>query len=279
MQVNVGVIQSSYSDNAKENNQKLIHFLEEAKKQGADVVLPSELYLSHYFCKTQDEKYFSYAHEFDGHPQFEAVSQVCKKLSLVVPWSFFEKSGPHYFNSLAMIDADGKALGIYRKSHIPDGPGYQEKFYFRPGNTGFKVFQTKYGKFGAGICWDQWFPEAARIMSLKGAELLFYPTAIGSEPHAPHLSTKDPWQRVMKGHAVANMIPVVAANRIGNEDGQIFYGSSFVADEFGSEILSFNEKEDAVKVVSVDLEIANRHRSAFGFFRDRRVDLYGALLE
>lgn len=279
MQVNVGVIQSSYSDNPKENNQKVIHFLEEAKKLGAHVVLPSELYLGHYFCKTQDESHFSSAYEFQGHPYFDAIAETCKKLSLVVPWSFFEKSGPHYFNSLAMIDADGKSLGIYRKSHIPDGPGYQEKFYFRPGNTGFKVFQTKYGKLGAGICWDQWFPEAARIMALKGAELLFYPTAIGSEPHAPSLSTKDPWQRVMKGHAVANMIPVVAANRIGNEEGQVFYGASFVADEFGEEILSFGDKEDAVKVVSVDLDKASRHRSAFGFFRDRRVDLYEALLE
>lgn len=278
MIVNVGVIQSSYTDNAQENNQKVIHFIEEAKKQGAHIVLPSELYLGHYFCTTQDEHNFSRAHELDTHPQLEAIRQVCKKLQIVVPWSFFEKSGPHYFNSLAMIDADGAIVGVYRKSHIPDGPGYQEKFYFRPGNTGFKVFSTKYGKLGTGICWDQWFPEAARIMTLMGAEILFYPTAIGSEPHAPWLSTKDPWQRVMKGHAVANMIPVVAANRIGNENGQIFYGASFISDEFGNETLSFTD-EDAVKVGPVDIEKAHKHRAAFGFFRDRRVDLYTPLLE
>ncbi|MCA9507113.1 MAG: N-carbamoylputrescine amidase [Myxococcales bacterium] len=278
MAINVGVIQSSYSDDAKVNNQKILHYIESAKKAGAQVVLPSELYLGHYFCKTQDEHYFSYAHELEHHPHLKAVRDLCKKLEVVVPWSFFEKSGPHYFNSLAMIDASGEVLGVYRKSHIPDGPGYQEKFYFRPGNTGFKVFSTKYGKMGAGICWDQWFPEAARIMTLMGAEILFYPTAIGSEPHAPWLSTKDPWQRVMKGHAVANMIPVVAANRIGNEEGQVFYGASFICDEFGSEIVSFDD-EDTVKVATVDLEKAAKNRAAFGFFRDRRVDLYTSLLE
>ncbi len=278
MSINVGVIQSSYSDDPKENNQKVMHYLEQAKKAGAQIVLPSELYLNHYFCKTQDERYFSYAHEIENHPYLAEIAQLCKKLSLVVPWSFFEKSGPHYFNSLAMIDADGKILGVYRKSHIPDGPGYQEKFYFRPGNTGFKVFDTKYGKLGAGICWDQWFPEAARIMTLKGADILFYPTAIGSEPHAPWLSTKEPWLRVMKGHAVANMIPVVAANRIGNEDGQEFYGASFISDEFGNDLVSFNE-EDGVKVAPVDVAKAAKNRASFGFFRDRRVDLYGSLLD
>lgn len=278
MLLNVGIIQSSYTNNRSENNQKVIHFLEQAKKLGSQVVLPSELYLSEYFCKTQDEAHFLLAHELEGHPELLAIQNVCKKLDMVVPWSFFEKSGPHYFNSLAMIDADGSILGVYRKSHIPDGPGYQEKFYFRPGNTGFKVFSTKYGKLGAGICWDQWFPEAARIMTLKGAQVLLYPTAIGSEPHAPQLSTKEPWIRVMKGHAVANMIPVVAANRIGNENGQVFYGASFICDEFGNDIVSFAE-EDGVKVGTIDLEKSARHRAAFGFFRDRRVDLYASLLE
>lgn len=278
MIVKIGVIQSSFSDDPKENNQKVISYIEGAKKLGAQIVLPSELYLNHYFCKNQDEKYFSYAHELDGHPHIKPVLEVAKKLGVVIPWSFFEKSGPHYFNSLAMIDADGQILGVYRKSHIPDGPGYQEKFYFRPGNTGFKVFKTKFGNLGAAICWDQWFPEAARIMTLKGADVLFYPTAIGSEPHAPDLNTKAPWQRAMKGHAVSNMIPVVAANRVGNENGQIFYGSSFICDEFGEEILSF-DKEEAVKVAKVDLGKAAKNRAAFGFFRDRRVELYGQLLE
>lgn len=278
MQIRVGVIQSAFSDDAVENNKKVIHFLEQASRLGAHVVLPPELYQSHYFCKTQNESHFNKAHEVHNHPILAEIQKVCQKLKLVVPCSFFEKSGPHYYNSLALIDTDGTILDVYRKSHIPDGPGYQEKFYFRPGNTGFKVFDTKYGKLGAAVCWDQWFPEAARIMTLKGADILFYPTAIGSEPHAPWLSTKDPWIRVMKGHAVANMIPIVAANRIGEEEGQTFYGSSFICDEFGEEILHFDQ-EEAVKVAVVDLEKAARSRAAFGFFRDRRIDLYQELLK
>lgn len=277
MTIKVGVIQSAFSDDVSENNQKVIHYLEEAHRLGAQIVLPPELYQTHYFCKTQTEQHFLKAHEVDNHPVLAALQNVCKKLKMVVPCSFFEKSGPHYFNSLAMIDSEGSILGVYRKSHIPDGPGYQEKFYFRPGNTGFKVFSTKYGKLGAAICWDQWFPEAARIMALKGAEILFYPTAIGSEPQAPWLSTKNPWLRVMKGHAVANMIPVAAANRIGVEDDQKFYGASFLCDEFGEELVHFDE-EEGVKVTEVDLDKASKNRAAFGFFRDRRVDLYQDLL-
>jgi N-carbamoylputrescine amidase len=278
MAIQVGIIQCALSDNAQDNNKKIIHFLEQAQTLGAQVVLPPELYLGHYFCKTQNEQHFARAHELFNHPWLSKVQEVAKKLKLVVPCSFFEKSGPHFYNSLAMIDADGSIIDVYRKSHIPDGPGYQEKFYFRPGNTGFKVFATKYGKLGAAICWDQWFPEAARIMTLMGAELLFYPTAIGSEPHAPWLSTKDPWLRVMKGHAVANMIPVAAANRVGVEEGQTFYGNSFVCDELGEELVRFDE-EEGVKVINVDIERASAHRAAFGFFRDRRVDLYAELLK
>lgn len=278
MQIKVGVIQSTFNDDMNENNQKVIHFLDEAKRQGAQIVLPPELYQSHYFCKTQEEEHFAKAHEVEGHPVLVQIQKVCKKLELVVPCSFFEKSGPHFFNSLALIDSDGAILDVYRKSHIPDGPGYQEKYYFRPGNTGFKVFSTKYGKLGAAICWDQWFPEAARIMTLKGAEILLYPTAIGSEPHAPWLMTKNPWLRVMKGHAVANMIPVAAANRIGVEDGQAFYGASFICDEFGDELVHFDD-EEGVKVTVVNLAKASHHRAAFGFFRDRRVDLYQDLLK
>lgn len=276
--IKVGVIQSAFSDDAKANNQKIIHFLEEAKKSGANIVLPPELYQSHYFCKTQENRHFQNALDVDNHPFLKEVQNVAKKLEIVVPCSFFEKAGPHFYNSLAMIDADGSILGVYRKSHIPDGPGYQEKFYFRPGNTGFKVFSTRYGKLGAGICWDQWFPEAARIMTLMGAQMLFYPTAIGSEPEAPWLSTKEPWLRVMKGHAVANMIPIAAANRIGVEDEQTFYGASFICDEFGDELVRLHD-EEVVKIANVDLEKASENRASFGFFRDRRVDLYGALLE
>lgn len=277
MSINIGMIQSTFSDNANENNQKVIHYIEQAHKLGAHIVLPPELYLTSYFCKTQDESNFSYALELDNS-YLLAIKAAAKAANLVIPWSFFEKSGPHYFNSVAMIDADGSNLGLYRKSHIPDGPGYQEKFYFRPGNTGFKVFKTKYGLLGVGICWDQWFPEAARSMVLQGAEILFYPTAIGSEPYNPCLSTKEPWLRVMKGHAVANMVPIVAVNRIGTEAGQTFYGSSFICDEFGHELSNMAE-EEGLRVVEVDLEKAARHRSSFGFFRDRRVELYKDLLE
>lgn len=277
MSLNIGIIQCAFSTDAKANNQKIIHYIEKAHKDGAQVVLPPELFQNHYFCKTQEEKHFAEALPVEN-PLVAEIQKVAKSLQVVVPCSFFEKSGPHYFNSLAMIDADGTILGVYRKSHIPDGPGYQEKFYFRPGNTGLMVFNTKYAKLGSGICWDQWFPEAARIMVLKGAELLCYPTAIGSEPHNPALSTKDPWIRVMKGHAVANMVPIAAANRIGTEDGQEFYGASFICDEFGEDLTSFAD-EEGVKVAKVDLEKAAKNRAAFGFFRDRRVDLYQELLK
>lgn len=270
--IRVGIIQSAFSDDAHANNQKIIYYLEQAKKLDAQVIVPPELFLGRYFCKTQNEEHFKRALAIDN-PFLAEIQQVAKKLSLVVPFSFFERSGPHFYNSVAVIDACGAILGVYHKSHIPDGPGYQEKFYFRPGNTGFKVFTTKYGKIGTGICWDQWFPEAARIMTLLGADMLLYPTAIGSEPHEPELNTKEPWIRVMKGHAVANMIPIAAANRIGIEDGQHFYGSSFVCDHFGEELVRMDE-EDGVKVVDVDTKKARMMRSAFGFFRDRRVDLY-----
>jgi N-carbamoylputrescine amidase len=276
MKIKLGLIQSSYSNNSQDNQEKVLDYIAQGKKLGAQVILPSELYLTHYFCKTQDEHCFTQALPTDNK-YLQQIKDICKKLDVVVPFSFFEKDGPNFYNSVACIDADGTNLGVYRKSHIPDGPGYQEKFYFRPGNTGFKVFNTKYGALGVAICWDQWFPEAARIMTLKGADLLLYPTAIGSEPHAPDLSTMQPWRRVMRGHAVANMIPVAASNRIGVEDGQSFYGSSFLCDEFGDYIINFAQ-EDGIKVAEVDLEHAAKRRAAFGFFRDRRIDLYKDLL-
>ena len=195
--------------------------------------------------------------------------------------SIFERDGPHYYNSLVMVDADGAPLGVYRKSHIPDGPGYQEKYYFRPGDTGFRVWPTRHGRIGAGICWDQWFPEAARAMTLAGAEVLLYPTAIGSEPHDASLDTRDPWRRVMQGHAVANIIPVVAANRIGFEPGpgggQSFYGSSFIADHRGDLVESLGRDEEGVLTHRFDLDFLHAHRAAWGFFRDRRTDLYEAI--
>lgn len=278
MKIRVGLIQSSYSNNQEENQEKVLDYIAQSSALGAQIILPSELYLNHYFCKTQDESCFAYAHEAFNNKFLAQIQDICRKLGVVVPFSFFEKDGPSYYNSVACIDADGSNLGVYRKSHIPDGPGYQEKFYFRPGNTGFKVFATKYARLGVAICWDQWFPEAARIMTLKGAQMLLYPTAIGSEPHAPELNTKEPWRRVMRGHAVANMIPLAASNRIGVEDGQSFYGGSFVCDEFGEYLLNFGQ-EDGVKVCDVDLSRASRRRDAFGFFRDRRVELYDELLK
>jgi N-carbamoylputrescine amidase len=201
---------------------------------------------------------------------------------VAIPVSIFEREGPQYYNSLVMLDADGEALGVYRKSHIPDGPGYQEKYYFRPGDTGFKVWKTRFGRVGVGICWDQWYPETARAMMLQGAEVLMYPTAIGTEPHDDTLDTAEPWRRAMQGHAVSNVVPVVGANRIGHEQvteaGQTFYGHSFIADHRGDLVESLGKDEEGVLVHEFDLDFLDRHRAAWGFFRDRRTDLYGSLL-
>ena len=200
---------------------------------------------------------------------------------MVIPVSIFEREGPHYFNSLVMLDADGRPMGLYRKSHIPDGPGYQEKYYFRPGDTGFRVWDTRFGKLGVGICWDQWYPESARAMMLAGAEVLLYPTAIGSEPHDKELDTAEPWRRAMVGHAVSNIVPVVGANRTGFEDltavGQTFYGSSFICDHRGDIVDGLGRDEEGVVSASFDLDFIATHRAAWGFFRDRRPDLYGGL--
>ena len=196
----------------------------------------------------------------------------------MIPVSIYEKDGPAYYNSLVMLDADGTALGIYRKSHIPDGPGYQEKFYFRPGDTGFRVWDTQKGRIGVGICWDQWFPEAARAMTLMGADVLLYPTAIGAEPQDSALDTAGRWRRAMLGHAVSNVIPVCAANRMGDEDGQVFYGTSFIADQSGEVVTDLGRTEEGVIHATFDLDVVDRDRAAWGFFRDRRPDLYGSLI-
>ena len=207
------------------------------------------------------------------------MQALAKELQVYIPTSFFEADGQHHYNSLAMIDDAGEVMGVYRKSHIPDGPGYEEKFYFRPGNTGFKVWKTRYGTIGVGICWDQWYPETARAMMLMGAEILFFPTAIGNEPHDPDLDTSRLWQRAMIGHAVSNVVPVVAANRIGTESGQTFYGHSFVTDQRGDFIADYKRDETGVLVAEVDIDLAKKHRAAFGFFRDRRPELYGRLAQ
>jgi N-carbamoylputrescine amidase len=246
------------------------------------VILPSELFQGPYFCVSQEERWFATAHPWREHPCLLAMAPLAQELGVAIPVSIFEREGPHYFNSLVMVDADGRVLGVYRKSHIPDGPGYQEKYYFRPGDTGFKVWDTRFGRMGVGICWDQWYPESARAMMLQGAEVLFYPTAIGSEPHDKELDTAEPWRRAMVGHAVSNVVPVVGANRTGFEDvtevGQTFYGSSFVCDHRGDIVDGLGRDDEGVVIGSFDLDYTATHRAAWGFFRDRRTDLYGDLV-
>jgi N-carbamoylputrescine amidase len=279
--ISLGVLQTSYGEDMDANIKKTAELVREAAGKGAQVILPSELFQGPYFCVTQEERWFASAHPWKEHPCVLAMQPLAAELGVVIPVSIYERDGPHYYNSMVMLDAGGKALGIYRKSHIPDGPGYQEKYYFRPGDTGFKVWDTRFGRVGVGICWDQWYPETARAMALAGAEVLLYPTAIGSEPHDSSLDTRDPWRRVMQGHAVANVIPVAAANRIGFEEGpaggQSFYGSSFLADHRGDLVAAFDREEEGVLTASFDLDFLATHRAAWGFFRDRRTDLYEAL--
>lgn len=276
--LSLAAIQFTPSDDVQDNIDRVAGYIREAAGKGADVVLPPELFCGHYFCKTQQEEHFARAFEWHGHPAVEQLAPLAAELGVVIPVSIFEKDGPHYFNSLVMIDADGTPLGVYRKSHIPDGPGYQEKFYFRPGDTGFRVWDTMKGRIGVGICWDQWFPEAARAMALMGADALMYPTAIGAEPQDPSLDTAARWRRAMQGHAVSNTIPVVAANRVGNEAGQVFYGTSFICDQAGEIVTDFGRDAQGVLVAAFDLDEINRERAAWGFFRDRRTDLYDVLV-
>ena len=279
--VTVAALQTSYGPDMAANIAKTERLVREAAAAGAQVVLPSELFQGEYFCVSQEEKWFATAFAWREHPATAAMQALARELDIVIPTSIYEREGPHYFNSLVMIDAGGDLMGVYRKSHIPDGPGYQEKYYFRPGDTGFKVWDTKYAKVGVGICWDQWYPEAARAMALLGADILMYPTAIGSEPHDASLDTAAPWQRIMQGHAVANVMPVIAANRIGAErvtdTGQTFYGHSFVANHRGDLVSSLGAGEEGIVSATFDLDFLNTHRAAWGFFRDRRPDLYHAL--
>ena len=280
--VTVAALQTSYgSEDIQANIDKTVALIREAAAKGAQVILPSELFQGPYFCVSQEEKWFGTAWPWREHPAVVQLQPLAKELGVVIPVSIFEREGPHYFNSLVMIDADGTLMGVYRKSHIPDGPGYQEKYYFRPGDTGFKVWNTKFGRIGVGICWDQWYPETARAMMLQGAEILMYPTAIGTEPHDDTLDTAAPWQRAMQGHAVSNVVPVIGANRIGHEQvteaGQTFYGHSFIANHWGDLVESFGATDEGVLVHTFDLDFLDRHRAAWGFFRDRRTDLYAAL--
>ncbi len=276
-EITVAALQCDFTDNLGHNLATVTELVREAAGRGANVILPPELFEGLYFCQVEDEGYFAHARAADQHPAVHAMQSLAAELGVCIPTSFFEADGPHHYNSLAMIDDTGRVMGVYRKSHIPDGPGYEEKFYFRPGNTGFRVWPTKWGTIGVGICWDQWYPETARAMMLMGADLLFFPTAIGSEPHDPGLDTSRLWQRAMIGHAVSNVVPVVAANRIGTENGQSFYGHSFITDERGDFLASFGSEERGALVGTIDLDRVRRHRAAFGFFRDRRPDLYGRI--
>ena len=278
-QVTVAALQLAFGEDEDANIAAVEALVREAAGRGAEVVLPPELFEGPYFCRVEDEALFARARSVDTHPAVLAMRRLAAELGIAIPTSFFEADGPHHYNSLAMIGPDGAVQGVYRKSHIPDGPGYEEKFYFRPGNTGFKVWPGPGATLGVGVCWDQWYPETARAMMLMGAEVLFYPTAIGSEPHDDSLDTARLWRRAMVGHAVSNVVPVVAANRIGDEHGQIFYGTSFIADERGDILAELGREEEGVITATLDLARVKRHRAAFGFFRDRRPELYGRLVQ
>ena len=250
----------------------------EAAKRGARLILVPELFEDRYFCEDQRAEHLSKARPLAGHPTVEHFAALARELKVVLPVSFYERSGNEQFNSCAIVDADGSILGVYRKSHIPDGPGYSEKYYFRPGDTGFRVWDTAVGRIGVGICWDQWFPEVARTFALAGAELILYPTAIGSEPTEPDWDSAPHWQRVMQGHAGANLVPVVAANRVGVEVGSRFtlefYGSSFIAGPTGDKIAEADRTSETVLTATFDLDEVAILRRSWGVFRDRRTDLY-----
>jgi N-carbamoylputrescine amidase len=277
--VTVAALQLAFSEDIDENIAAVSGLVREAAAKGARLILPPELFEGPYFCRTQDEAHFARARTVDDHPAVAAMKALAAELRVYIPASFFEAEGHHHYNSLAMIDDAGEVMGVYRKSHIPDGPGYSEKFYFRPGNTGFKTFPTRYGTVGPAVCWDQWYPETARALMLDGAEVLLFPTAIGTEPHDPDLDTSRMWRRAMIGHAVSNVVPVVAANRIGTEGDQRFYGHSFICDERGDILAEFGAQETGVLTADLDLQQARKHRAAFGFFRDRRPDLYRRISE
>ncbi len=280
--VTFAATQMACTDDSAQNIDRAIMQVRDAAARGAQVILLQELFETPYFCKDQDSAFFELAHDANDNALIERFRALAEELSVVLPVSFFERANNNYFNSIGIIDADGKLLGIYRKSHIPNSPGYQEKYYFSPGDTGFHAWQTKYACIGVAICWDQWFPEAARSMVLKGAEVLLYPTAIGSEPGYPDMDSCGHWQRVMQGHAAANCVPVVASNRIGLEKGKscdvTFYGSSFITDHTGAKLVESDRDSQDIITARLDLDLMRRERTAWGLFRDRRPDLYSGVL-
>ncbi len=279
--VTVAATQMACSEDVDANLETAERLLRKAAADGANVVLIQELFAGPYFCKDQLERHFDLAEPVDDSRVVRYMVALARELGVVLPISFFEKSGNAFFNSVVVADADGQIVSHYRKTHIPDGPGYQEKFYFSPGDTGFRVSKTAFGDIGVGICWDQWFPETARSLALQGAEILLFPTAIGSEP-VSGLDSRDHWQRTMQGHAAANMVPLVASNRIGHEEGEScsldFYGSSFIADHTGAKIAEAGKQDEAILLATFDLDRIRHERSSWGLFRDRRPEHYGALL-
>jgi N-carbamoylputrescine amidase len=281
--VTVAATQMACTPDAAENIAKAEKLVRQAAAQGARIILIQELFETPYFCQDMIHEYFKLAKPLDQNAAIAHFAPIAKELNVVLPISVFEQAGQSFFNTIAILDADGTNLGHYRKSHIPDGPGYSEKFYFSPGDTGFKIWNTKYAKIGVGICWDQWFPEAARAMALQGAEILLYPTAIGSEPQDPTLDSAGHWQRTMQGHAAANLTPLIASNRIGTEPGAngtniTFYGSSFIADHTGAIIAQASRTDETILTATLNLDHIAHTRAAWGVFRDRRPDLYGTLL-
>ena len=282
MKMTLAATQFACSTNAAQNLDRAERAVREAAGKGAQVILLQELFETPYFCKDHLASHFDLARPIAGSPVVRRFQALARELEVALPLSVFERANNAYFNSMAMIDADGSVLGVYRKSHIPEGPGYHEKYYFSPGDTGFRVWKTRYGTLGVGICWDQWFPEAARCMALMGADVLLYPTAIGSEPHDASIDSRDHWQRCMQGHAAANVMPLVASNRIGVERGQkyemTFYGSSFIAGPSGEKLVEADRATEAVITATFDLEAIRAQRHAWGVFRDRRPDLYGPIM-
>jgi N-carbamoylputrescine amidase len=279
--IKVAATQMSCSSNIDENILKAEKLVRKAASEGAQIILLQELFETLYFCQKEKAEYYGFATDIENNKAINHFKNIAKELSVVLPVSFYEKSNMAMFNSIAIIDADGEVLGKYRKSHIPDGPGYEEKFYFNSGDTGFRVWNTKFGKIGVGICWDQWFPESARCMALMGAELLFYPTAIGSEPEDSSVDSKEHWQICMLGHAACNLIPVIASNRVGiEEDGNskiTFYGSSFIAGPTGKIIEEADRQQETVILAEFDLQALEEQRFEWGIFRDRRPDLYNTI--
>ena len=280
--VTLAATQMACGSNRAANLERAEQLIRRAASQGANVILIQELFETPYFCQDQLPDFFALARPVEDNEGIAKFQSLARELGVVLPFSFFERDNQAYFNSVAMIDAGGEMLGVYRKTHIPDGVGYQEKYYFNPGDTGFRVWDTKFGQVGLGICWDQWFPETARCLVLGGAEILLYPTAIGNEPQFPDWDSRDHWQRAMQGHAASNMVPLVASNRIGAEKGKnsemTFYGSSFIADETGAKVAEADRTSETVLTHTFDLDAIRNQRAQWGFFRDRRPEHYGALV-